>query len=110
MIRTHGNRSVKLWHLDVDLLVGELDGGEHHDLVPGHVKRETEGGVGVTAKLEHYWAPTIDHQIKPSVLPCHGEALISAICGHPHSYEPHPIRGHHLASDHGSAAKMRRVI
>ena len=110
MVGTRVHWPVQLRHLHVHLLVGELDGGEDHHLVPWNVEGQAQWGVGVAAKLEHDGAPAIDHEVKPPVLAGHREPFIGAIGGHSHSDETHTIWGHNLASDHGSSTKIMGVL
>ena len=58
--------------------------------------------------MEHDGAASVDHEVKPTVVSCHGEALVVDGRAHPHADQAHAGRGHHLTSHHrGSAAKRR---
>ena len=66
---------------------------------------EPERWVRVTPELEHDRAAAVDHQVKPAVVPGHGEPLVGQGCRHTHPDEAHAVRGHHAASDHGRATE-----
>ena len=66
--------------------------------------------IWVPANLHHDWSSAVDHEVKPSVVPGHGESLVGNVGADPDPDQAHAGWGHNTATDHSGTAVIRKII
>ena len=60
------------------------------------------------SELQHDGATSVDHEVKPSVVPGHGESLVGQRGRDTDPNQAHARRGHNLTTDHSSATNQKQ--
>ena len=69
-----------------------------------------ERRIRVPPELQHDRSTAVDHEVKPPVVPGHGEAFVGQGRGHPDPDEAHPVGGNHSAPDYCSSAEKQLKV